>query len=88
MECCAARPSAAPAGRANFKLSPRRHSGQRVPAGSQPRGAGALLSVEESYVAASGRPCRRLTVTLGEGVRQVLTCRASETRWAEVRALN
>ncbi|WP_162623052.1 DVU3141 family protein [Billgrantia lactosivorans] len=54
---------------------------------ASPWGSGVMLTVEETYVAASGRPCRQLQVTTGQGERQVLACRANDTRWAEVRSL-
>ncbi len=54
---------------------------------ASPWGSGVLLTVDGRYQAASGRPCRKLHIESSQGQQSVLTCRASDTRWAEVRSL-
>ena len=56
---------------------------------SGPWGAGAVLSPEPVYRAASGRDCRRFTVETGGGPRHAgLACRRADGTWTEARLLH
>ncbi len=54
---------------------------------ASPWGSGVMLTVDAIYQAASGRPCRTVHIDSPQGRQSALTCRASDTRWAEVRSL-